>query len=1002
MSFAGPRKLVAFALGLALGAASSSVVRAAGADFDHTIAPLIARRCLDCHGGSDPKGKLDLGRRDSAFRGGESGPAIVPGSLDESLLWEKVAGDEMPPRHPLTGEEKSLLQAWIESGAAWGTDPIDPFQVSTSRRAGRDWWSLQPVIRPLLPDVADAAWCRTPIDRFVRAKLESELLKPAPEAERRTLIRRLTFDLIGLPPTPDELADFLADARPDAYERLVDRLLASPHFGVHQARRWLDLARYGESNGFEYDEFRPNAWRYRDWVVDAVNADMPYDAFARLQLAGDVLHPDDPAAVEATGFLAAAAYDTAGQNQQSAAMKAVVRQDELEDLIGTTGQTFLGLTLNCARCHDHKFDPVLQTEYYRVAAALAGVSQGERDISAIDPARKELQALQVRTDDRLAAIERPIRAAILAESKGRPTMAVDSLGAWDFAAGEDPARAALDLTLESGARLTPEGLLVGGSEGGYAASAPLEKAIRERTLEAWVQLDRLDQGGGAVIGLQTLDGSVFDAIVYGERQSRRWVAGSESFRRTRDLNAEPEQEAARGPVHLAITYSSDGTIGVYRNGAPYGATYQAGPLLEFAAGQSQVVFGLRHAPAAPGKLLHGTIVRARIYDRALTPSEVAESFRTGGAVVTPTEIAQWLTASERGEWEQLRSQSRRYHEALRASVRKTYSVVSRAPGETRVLLRGNPAQPGDVVSAGAIAAVAGVRADFGLPTDADDTQRRACLAAWITDPDNPLFSRVIVNRLWQSHFGAGVVETPSDFGFNGARPSHPELLDELAARLVEVGWSQKAIHRQIVTSSVYRQGGRIDAAALRVDSGNRWLWRYPPVRLEAEMVRDAMLATAGPLDVRFSGPSFQDYALKKAEGTASVHYLAIDPGTAGLNRRTLYRAWTRGGRSAFLDVLDCPDPSTTAPRRTVTNTPLQALTMMNNALVLHLARRFAERLEREAGPDPARQVDRAYLLALGRPPSDSERTAAAEAVRRFGAAVLARALYNSNAFLFVD
>jgi hypothetical protein len=908
----------------------------------------------------------------------------------------------MPPKHPLTTDEKDQLRAWIEAGAAWGTDPIDPFQVTTDRRAGRDWWSLQPVNQPPIPIVGDDVWSRTPIDRYIVAKLTAERLKPAPEADRRTLIRRLTFDLIGLPPTPEEITAFLADDRPSAYERLVDRLLASPHYGVHQARRWLDLARYGESNGFEYDEFRPNAWRYRDWVVNALNADLPYDRFARLQLAGDVLEPDDPSSLEATGFLAAAAYDTAGQNQQSAAMKAVVRQDEIEDLIGTTGQTFLGLTLNCARCHDHKFDPVTQTEYYRVAAAMAGVRQGERDLSTLDPERKALTARLALSQERLAAIERPIRTDIAAEATRQPQRAPDSLIAWDFGEPRECRPGPFEVALQSGARFTQEGLHVGGSEGGYAASPPLEHTIREHTLEAWVQLDRLEQGGGAAMSVQSLDGSVFDAIVFAERRPGLWMAGSEFYRRTRDVPAEPEREAADRPVHLAITYAGDGTIALYRNGVPYSEPYRADPPVEFRAGQAQVVFGLRHSPAGAGKLLHGTVVRARLYNRVLTPAEIAESYRSQGTTISPSEIAERLPATERGEWERLRSQLRADRRAHAVHVRKAYVVVPRAPEETRVLLRGNPAQPGDVVAPGAIAAVSGVRPDFQLGPDADDASRRQQLAAWLTDPANPLFARVIVNRLWQSHFGLGLVETPSDFGFNGGRPSHPELLDALATTLRESGWSVKAIHRQILTSAVYRQSGLIDPAAQRVDAGNRWLWRHAPVRLEAEMVRDAMLAIAGRLDSRQGGPSFQDYALTKAEGTASVHYLAVDPGTPGLDRRTLYRSWTRGGRSAFLDVLDCPDPSTTAPRRNVTTTPLQALVLMNNALVLDLANRFAERLAREGGADTESQVDRAYHLAIGRPASEDERTSATAALQQFGAAVLARALFNSNAFLYID
>ncbi|MBV9122302.1 MAG: DUF1553 domain-containing protein, partial [Planctomycetes bacterium] len=461
-------------------------------------------------------------------------------------------------------------------------------------------------------------------------------------------------------------------------------------------------------------------------VVEALNRDLPYDEFVRFQLAGDVLRPDDPDAVRATGFLAAGAYDTPGQKQQSEAMRRVVRQDELEDLVGTVGQTFLGLTVNCARCHDHKFDPVRQTDYYRLAAALDGVHQGERPLPWHSPK---------------------------------------------------------------------------------------------------------DQMG-------------------------------------------------------------------------------------------------------PPRLVY-----------AVTPSQ---------------------------------------------------------PGVTHVLVRGNPQQPGAVVSAGGVAALTGPSADFGLPPDAPEGERRRRLAAWITDPKNPLFPRVLVNRLWHYHFGIGLVETPNDFGFNGGRPSHPELLDWLAAELVRQRWSLKQMHRVIVLSATYRQGSAWNEAAGRVDADDRLLWRKAPRRLEAEAVRDALLSVSGRLDLRLGGPGFRDFVMSQAPGTPAHLYTPRDLPDADGNRRTLYRSWARGGRSRLLDVLDCPDPAAAAPRRAVTTTPLQALALLNNALVLQQADLFGDRVRREAGPDVDRQVVRAYLLAYARQPDDAELTRARTAVRRHGLRVLTRALFNSNEFLYVD
>ena len=699
----------------------STVLAGDAPGFDASVAPILARRCLDCHSGPDPKGKLDLSQRASAMAGGKGGVAIVPGKSDESLLWEQVESGEMPPKVTLSAQEKASLRDWIAAGASWGTDPIDPYQVTTPRRAGRDWWSLQPVRKHVPPEVANKAWVRSPIDRFVLRKLEAEGLSPQPETDRRTLIRRLCFDLTGLPPSPEEVDAFVGDSSTDAYERLVDRLLASPDYGVRWARWWLDLARFGESNGFEHDEFRPNAWRYRDWVVDTLNRDLPYDEFARLQIAGDVLRRDDPGAIEATGFLVAGAYDSVGQTQQSEVNKAIVRADELEDIISTIGQTFLGLTINCARCHDHKFDPIRQVEYYRFASALEGVRPSDRDLSEI-------------------------------ASKGHKAYAVKA-----------------------------------------------------------------------------------------------------------------------------------GTVGV-----------------------------------------------------------------------------------------------------------------------TRVQLRGNPGQPGEVVSAGGIVALASTVADFGLSADAPDVERRQKLARWITDANNPLFTRVVVNRLWQAHFGSGLVETSSDLGFTGGIPSHPELLDWLASELALRGWSLKAMHRLIVTSASYRQSSRLDPSAMKRDANDRLLWRKAPTRLEAEMVRDAMLAISGRLSRELGGPSFFDREISLTRGTSVVVNVEANPSKPGLERRTLYRSWRRGGRSGLLDVFDCPDPSTTAPRRAMTTTPLQALALMNNALVLYLSDVFEARVLQEAGTGAGSQVDRAYRLALVRAPEAGEREHAVRLVEQFGAATLARVLFNSNEFLYVD
>ncbi|HSG71565.1 MAG TPA: DUF1549 domain-containing protein, partial [Planctomycetaceae bacterium] len=453
---------------------------------------MLAQKCLVCHDSRETKGGLDLSAKETALKGGESGAVLVPGKLGESYLWERISSDEMPPKHPLSDDEKSLFKTWIEQGAKWGTDPIDPFAFTTDARAGYDWWSLQKLTRPAVP-VELATDSANPIDAFIRRRLIQKKLMLSPPADRRTLIRRLSFDLIGLPPTPAEVESFIADESPDAYERLVDRLLQSPHYGERWARHWLDLARFGESQGFERDKIRENAWPYRDWVIESLNRDLPYDEFVRQQLAGDALHPDDAAAITATGFLVAAPYDEVGQSQQSAAMRAVVRQDELEDIVGTVGQTFLGLTVNCARCHDHKFDPITQLEYYQLAAALAGVRHGERkvhhpeNLKRAKELQKRLDSLRTKIAERFETTRQEILSKL---NLTPPPPAPQPIARWSFDSDFRDELGELHLTPVGGAKLV-EGRLVLDGKQSYAKSIALEVPLAEKTLEAWVQVGDL-------------------------------------------------------------------------------------------------------------------------------------------------------------------------------------------------------------------------------------------------------------------------------------------------------------------------------------------------------------------------------------------------------------------------------------------------------------------------------------------------------------------------------
>ncbi len=986
----------------------------AASDFDSRIAPLLARRCLDCHSGAEPKGGLDLARRETTITGGDSGPAVVPGNVGESLLWQRVSAGEMPPTAALPADEQRLLREWIERGANWGADPIDRFRFTTETRAGYDWWALQPIVHPPVPDAqkpgffetpgfSARTWVRNEVDAFVVARLRDTRLLPSAEAGPRTLIRRLSFDLLGLPPALEDVESFVNDASPRAYEQLVDHMLGSAHYGERWARHWLDVVRYGESQGFERDKVRPNAWPYRDWVIRAFNEDLPYDEFARLQIAGDVLRPDDADALAATGFLVAGPYDEVGQQQQSEIMKAVVRQDELEDVVGTVGQTFLGLTVNCARCHDHKFDPVRQSEYYQLTAALGGVRHGERSIST--PAlRQEIAALEMRQrhlEEQVRGLEQPLIQAILAERRAaaNPVDPPRPIAQWTFDKDLRDSVGKLHGKPQGPARTEAGRLLLDGKRA-YVVTPPIHADLQARTFETWVQLAGLDQRGGSVISVQTLDGGVFDAIVFGEREPGRWMAGSDAFRRTQSFGAPAESEADQRLTHVAIVYSADGTITAYRNGLPYGTPYDSDEPVKFAAGQAQVVFGLRHGTsAAEGRMLHGAIDEARLYDRALTADEIAASASRADSVSQEQLLAR-LSPEQRAlhaAWKAEIDDCEKRAAALRDS--RVYAVTPRQPEVTRVLLRGNTASPGDVVAAAGISSLKGPRADFGLAPDASEADCRRSLAVWLTDRHNPLFARVIVNRLWHYHFGAGLVDTPNDFGFNGGRPSHPELLDYLAAYLIENGWSLKSLHRLIVTSATYRQESRPREDGQRLDAANRLLWRKSPLRLEAEELRDAMLSVAGQLNPQVGGPPFEDF---KTFTQNSQFYEMLDPVGHEYHRRTIYRTWLRSGRQSLLDVFDCPDPSTTAPRRAVTTTPVQSLALLNNSFVLRMADGLAERVRGDAGDDVPSQTRQAFVLAYSREPTGPELDVATRFVASHGLPALCRVLFNSNEFLYVD
>jgi hypothetical protein len=880
-----------------------------------------------------------------------------------------------------------------------------------------DHWAFRPPQRPVIPAVSSPEWTRNPIDKFILARLAAQNLGPAPEADRTTLIRRLSLDLLGLPPTLEEIEAFRTDKRADAYERLVDRFLDSPHYGERSARFWLDLARFCESHGFEYDKMRENAWPYRDYVIRSFNSDKPYVQFVREQIAGDVLEPVTRDGIVATTFLVAGAWDEVGNNQIGQLMKSRVREEELEDIIAAVGQTFLGVTINCARCHAHKFDPIPHSDYYRIKAVFEGVRYGDRSmltpgelqVRSNETARlnrriNELEARigSIELDARQALLQRrEVEAASTQKDSAHRSRAPVPLAMWTFDAGAKDSIGSMHGELVGGASIT-NGRLVLNGRTAYLRTVPLAREIREKTLEVSLKLSHANQRGGGAISIEDGQHRDFDAIVFGERQSKKWSAGSGFFRRTMDLAAAEETSLAL--IHMTVVYRADNSIAIYRNGVPYAAPYtpsgDGATLQSFSSGSARVLIGLRHTGAGNG-FLAGEIEEARLYDKALMSEEVTAAYQNSPASLTRAELLQALTGAQRSEHESLLSELKLRRESLQRlpPVPLAYAGTRQQPPPTHRLLRGDVESKAELVSPGALSMVRKPSPEFGLPAEAPEGERRRKFAEWIASPENPLTARVMVNRIWQQHFGVGLVGTASDFGLNGERPSHPELLDWLAIQFMERGWSIKHLHRLMLTSSTYRQSSKFNAESAAIDAENRLLWHFAPRRLEGEVIRDSILSVSGQLNSELGGPSFRPFDLSSFGG--SVFYTLTDRSEPQFNRRTIYRMNINSGKSPLLDAFDCPDPSVKVPSRRMTTTPLQALGLMNNSFVQRQAKNLAARVQKGASQEISDQINLAYRLAFGREPGNAEVATASDLARHHGMESVAWVLLNASEFLYL-
>ena len=894
--------------------------------------------------------------------------------------------------HGATTPEPDSLRAPTKSAKA--TSPT-----------GTNWWALKPLTQPPVPSGP-----AHPIDAFVDAKLRQQSLTPTLEADRRTLVRRLYFDLHGLPPKPEDVDVFLRDQSPDAYEQLAQRLLDSPHHGERSARHWMDAVHFAETHGHDQDRIRENAWPYRDYLIASFNADKPYARFVQEQVAGDALFPDDPQAAVALGFLATGPWDESSLRdiREDTLDREIGRYLDRDDIVTTVMQTFTSTTVQCARCHDHKFDPISQRDYYALQAVFAGVGRGNRRYGP-DAATQRRRTELTRS---LANLDSTNTTPLLTPESRRRT------AEWEQNRGQGVAWQVVhpDVYLSvAGATLTrqpDDSFLASGTHGPtdtytFTARSPVTHltAVRLEVLPD----DSLPMHGPGREANGNLHLSEFQLLAF--------EPGSKTARRLELRNPTADFNQDGWTIAQAVDGKDPTAWGIYPAvGQAHEAVFELSEGLDLREG-TQLTFVLRQ--------LHGghCIGRPRLSVTGVQPVARANAL--------PSEVRRVLEIAEAQRTEAQRLLLTRY--ALKSTLTAELAALpspllvysgssdfepdgshkpSRQPRKVNLLRRGEITKPDEVAQPGTLGCVAGLPARFtDIPAD-EEGARRIALAHWLTHPDNPLTWRSIVNRVWQQHFGRGLVETPNDFGRMGGAPSHPELLDWLAVWFRdEAHGSLKQLHRLIVTSAAYRraatapatpEGAALLAANLRRDAEDRWLWRHQPHRLEAEEVRDAVLQTSGRLDLRMGGPSDRMFDLKPGiHVTPKVDYtkfaLDSDPG----RRRSVYRFLFRTLPDPFMDALDCPAGDQLTPVRDSSVTVQQALALWNNAFVALQAEHLAARLAREES-QLADQVRRAFELTLNRSPAEPEQREFAQYARHHGLANLARLLFNSNEFMFVN
>jgi hypothetical protein len=955
--------------------------------FQKHVRLALAHKCVHCHGGDSSEGEFNLTTREGLLKGGSAGEAVKLGGGKESLMYKLAARLEEPympeEGESLTAEELAHLAKWIDLGAPYDkplTEPEADKSPWTERKVAEnaaEFWSFQPlkIVEP--PKVKNEAWPQTPIDRFVLAKLEEKGLAPNDPAERRVLIRRAYYDLIGLPPSPEEIEAFVKDDSPEAYRELVERLLDSPHHGERWGRHWLDVARFAESHGFEQDYDRPYAYHFRDFVIEALNRDMPYDQFVRWQLAGDELAPDDPLALKATGFLGAGVFPT----QITANEVERTRYDALDDMAGTTGVAFLGLTIGCARCHDHKFDPIPQADYYRFASIFTTTVRSNIDVN-LDPAgfraaKEAFEREHAPLAEALAAYERnELPARFAAWEKERP--AVERSGWVVLDAAEMKSRGGATLAKQADGSLLASG--TNPQFDTYTFSAQVGAVpITGVRVEALADDSMVKKGPGRASNGNFALTDIKVSVAPADSPMAAQPLALSNPRATFEQKGLPI--AATIDDDAKSAWAVDPEFGknhaaIYAAAEPAQATSAAANaekssarivtfVLKFENNTGHNIGRLRlSVTTAPGPLS---------FDGGIAPEIVAlldkpDEMRTDEQ---RTKLLKWFAPQDDGCRAKNAAVQTHLAKAPKPDIVKVMvcsegvtPIRHHTQGadffnETNFLRRGNCDAKEGVATPGYLQVL--MRSSDGTdhwqakpPNGAKTSFRRTALANWITDTEKGaghLLARVIVNRLWQHHFGRGIVATASDFGKQGTPPTHPELLDYLAAELIRGGWKLKPLHRAMMTSSVYMQSSKHDADREKIDPENVWLWRLTPQRLEAEIIRDAMLATSGALDRTQFGPGTLDESHR---------------------RRSIYFMVKRSRLITLMQLFDQPEPLVSVSGRPTTTVAPQALAIMNNPQIREYAKAFAAKLRAAAGDSLEKAIRRGYEIAVGRQPTDEE------------------------------